>query len=306
MTTTSSTSLRSGQAVPATRSTIGLFIFVVLAWSLNWVVMKLAVHDIAPLWAITMRTALAAILLFPILYLNRQLILPPRSDYPVVVSISLFHMVGFAALMTLGLTHISAGRAIVLGYTTPLWVAPAAFFFLKEKMSIRQMLGMVIGIGGLLLFVGSNASDWRSKDAIWGNVLPLLASLSWSVSIIYTRAHRWTATPLQLMPWQCLLATVVLSGLALGLEGLPPTRVSSATALALAYNGVIGTALGFWAMTVVNRRVPATTSALGVLATPILGIGIAAVVLGERIELVLILSALVIVIGLFVGRQAPH
>lgn len=306
MTTTSSTSLRSGQPVPATRSTIGLFIFVVLAWSLNWVVMKLAVHDIAPLWAITMRTALAAILLFPILYLNRQLILPPRSDYPVVVSISLFHMVGFAALMTLGLTHISAGRAIVLGYTTPLWVAPAAFVFLKEKMSIQQMLGMAIGIGGLLLLVGSNASDWRSKDAIWGNVLPLLASLSWSVSIIYTRAHRWTATPLQLMPWQCLLATVVLSGLALGLEGLPPTRVSSATALALAYNGVIGTALGFWAMTVVNRRVPATTSALGVLATPILGIGIAAVVLGERIELVLILSALVIVIGLFVGRQAPH
>nr|WP_148289203.1 DMT family transporter [Herbaspirillum sp. B65] len=162
MTTTSSTSLRSGQAVPATRSTIGLFIFVVLAWSLNWVVMKLAVHDIAPLWAITMRTALAAILLFPILYLNRQLILPPRSDYPVVVSISLFHMVGFAALMTLGLTHISAGRAIVLGYTTPLWVAPAAVVFLKEKMSIREMLGMVIGIGGLLLLVGSNASDWRA------------------------------------------------------------------------------------------------------------------------------------------------
>lgn len=303
MTSTSSTSSHSGQPVPATWSTIGLFIFVVLAWSLNWVVMKLAVHDIAPLWAVAARTALAAILLFPILYLNRQLILPPRSDYPVIVSISLFHMVGFAALMTLGLTHISAGRAIVLGYTTPLWVAPAAFVFLKEKMSIRQMLGMVISIGGLLLLVGSNASDWRSRDAIWGNALPLLASLSWSVSIIYTRAHRWTATPLQLMPWQCLLATLVLSGLALGLEGLPPTHVSSATVFALAYNGAIGTALGFWAMTVVNRRVSAATSALGVLATPVLGIGIAAVVLGERIELALILSAVIILVGLVLGRQ---
>lgn len=303
MTSTSSTSSHSGQPVPATWSTIGLFIFVVLAWSLNWVVMKLAVHDIAPLWAVAVRTALAAILLFPILYLNRQLILPPRSDYPVIISISLFHMVGFAALMTLGLTHISAGRAIVLGYTTPLWVAPAAFVFLKEKMSIRQMLGMVISIGGLLLLVGSNASDWRSRDAIWGNVLPLLASLSWSVSIIYTRAHRWAATPLQLMPWQCLLATLVLSGLALGLEGLPPAHVSSATVFALAYNGAIGTALGFWAMTVVNRRVSAATSALGVLATPVLGIGIAAVVLGERIELALILSAVIILVGLVLGRQ---
>ena len=42
-------------------STIGLFAFVVLAWSLNWVVMKLAVREVTPLWAVAIRTGLAAL-----------------------------------------------------------------------------------------------------------------------------------------------------------------------------------------------------------------------------------------------------
>ncbi|CAN5207738.1 DMT family transporter [soil metagenome] len=303
MTSVSHATLPAGRPASTALSTVGLFIFVVLAWSLNWVVMKLAVADITPLWAVTIRTALAAAVLFPGLYATGQLVRPPRADYPVILVISLFHMVAFAALLTAGLTYVSAGRAIVLGYTTPLWVAPAALLFLKERMSIRQIVGIGIGMTGLLLLVGPGAFDWNSKDAILGHGLPMLAAISWSVSIVYTRAHRWTATPLQLMPWQCLLATVVLAILAFTFEGPPPVRMSTTTVLALAYNGVIGTALGFWAMTVVNRRVPATTAALGVLATPAFGIGLATVFLGERLDPMLILSALAIMAGVAIGAM---
>lgn len=298
--------LPAAPAAPALRTTIGLFLFVVLAWSLNWVVMKLAVRDITPLWAVTVRTALAAAVLIPALHARGQLVRPPRADYPIVLVISLFHMVAFAALMTAGLTYASAGRTIVLGYTTPLWVAPAAWLFLKERMSARQVVGIAIGMAGLLLLIGPGAFDWTSRQAVPGSVLPILAAMCWSVSIVYTRGHRWTATPLQLMPWQCLLATAVLAVLAFVMEGPPPIRLGTPALLALAYNGVIGTALGFWAMTVVNRRVPAATAAMGVLATPAVGIGLAAVFLGEGLDPVLVLSALVILTGLAIGakRQA--
>src|SRR5262245_33697422 len=102
----------------------GLFVFVVFAWGLNWVVMKIVVKEIAPVWAVALRTRIAVAVLVPAVAVTGQLILPARSDLPVVLVISLFHMVAFAALMTAGLKHVSAGRTIVLGYTTPLWVAP--------------------------------------------------------------------------------------------------------------------------------------------------------------------------------------
>lgn len=303
--TTTSQAIAPGEAPAAASSlsTLALFGFVVTAWSLNWVVMKVAVQEVRPLWAVAIRTALAALVLFPPLLATGRLRRPPRADLPVLLAISLFHMTAFAALMTMGLALVPAGRAIVLGYTTPLWVAPAAFVFLGERISARQSAGIVVGLVGLLLLFGPASLDWGNRQALLGQVLLLAAALCWSVSIVYTRAHRWVATPLQLMPWQCLLATIVLASLAFLVEGPPPdpSRTSTAALLALAYNGVIGTALGFWAMTVVNRRVPAATAALGVLATPVLGIGLSAAFLGEGLDPMLILSAFIILAGIAMG-----
>lgn len=287
------------------QSVIGLFAFVVIAWSLNWVVMKLAVADVPSLWAVTIRTALAAAVLVPALLAVGQLALPPRGDYPIVLVISFFHMVAFAALMTAGLIIAPAGRVIVLGYTTPLWVAPAAFVLLGERVTKRQTAGIGLGMVGLLLLAGLGAIDWGNGQAVLGNALPLLAALCWSVSIIAIRGHRWTATPFQLLPWQCLVATGVLATLAFLIEGPPPLRIGTPALLALSYNGVIGTALGYWAMTVVNRRVPAATAALGVLVTPALGIGLASVILGEGLDPTLLISATVIAAGVVIGRSPP-
>jgi drug/metabolite transporter (DMT)-like permease len=288
---------------PSVPATIALFVFVVLAWSLNWVVMKLAVQEVTPLWAVAIRTALATLVLFPSLLVTGQLAVPPRADLPVLAVISLFHMVAFAALMTVGLTIVPASRAIVLGYTTPLWVAPAALLFLGERIPPRLFVGILIGLAGMLLLFGPGSLDWGSSGALLGHGLVVLAAMCWSVSIVYTRAHHWTTTPLKLMPWQCLLATVMLSGLAFLVEGAPPSRMGTSALLALTYNGVIGTALGFWAMTVLNRRVPATTASLGVVATPVVGIGLSAVVLGEGLDPVLLLSALMILVGIMVGAS---
>ena len=283
--------------------TFGLFAFVVVAWSLNWVVMKLAVQEVRPLWAVAIRTALAALVLFPSLLVTKQLRRPPRADLPVLLAISLFHMTAFAAFMTAGLALVPAGRAIVLGYTTPLWVAPAAFLFLGERISTRQSVGLAVGLAGLLLLFGPVSLDWGNRQALLGQGLLLVAALCWSVSIVYTRAHRWVTTPLQLMPWQCLLATMVLTTLAFLIEGAPPDpgRLSTPALLALSYNGVIGTALGFWAMTVVGRRVPAATASLGVLATPVLGIGLSTVILQEGLDPMLVLAAAIILTGIALG-----
>ncbi|WP_419828626.1 DMT family transporter [Methylobacterium sp.] len=302
MTSSSATTVLGRRPSPASAlSTLGLFAFVVVAWSLNWVVIKVAVREITPLWAVAIRTVLAILVLFPALLATGHLVRPPRADLPVVLVIALFHMVAFAALMTVGMTFVPASRAIVLGYTTPLWVAPAAFLFLGERITTRQAIGIAIGLFGLLLLLGPSGLDWGSPAALYGNGLLLLAALSWSVSLVYTRGHRWTATPLQLMPWQCLLASSVLVGLALLVDGAPSPRMSASVLIALAYNGVIGTALGFWAMTVVSRRLPAAKASLGLLATPVLGIGLSAVFLGEGLDPVLVLSAFAILAGVALG-----
>lgn len=279
----------------------GLLVFIVFAWALNWVVMKVAVQEISPLWAVAIRTVIAVAVLVPGVALSGQLALPKRGDVPVVLVISLFHMTAFAVLMTIGLKYLPAGRAIVLGYTTPLWVAPAAWIFLKEPLPWLRLLGVALGLGGVFVLFDPARFDWGSRETVLGNGLVLLSAMCWSISIVYTRAHKWIGTPFQLIVWQTMLAAIVLIALAFALEGKPNLSLSAPAIWSLVYNGAIGTALGFWAMMIVNKELPATVTSLSVLATPVVGMFLSALVLHEQIDLPLIVASLMITTGIAMG-----
>jgi drug/metabolite transporter (DMT)-like permease len=278
-----------------------LFGFVIVAWGLNWTVTKLIVTQVTPLWTTAIRTGIGALALLAMLAASKQFRIPKRGDVPVVLAISLFHMVAFAALMTTGLKYVPVGRSIVLGYTTPLWVAPAAWLLLTEDLAARQVIGIVIGLTGLAIMFNPSAFDWTNCDAVLGNGLLLLSALAWSVSILYTRAHRWIATPFQLVFWQALLATILLTILALIIEGELHIVWSDTLIMWFAYSGLVGTALGFWAMTVVGRSVPATTTSLGILATPIVGIASSVAFLGEQVDQALLIATTMIIVGIGIG-----
>lgn len=300
----------SAKTAPSERSAVrlvvlvGLFLFVILAWGLTWVAMKIVVREITPIWAVAMRTWIAVAILLPVLALSGQLVVPSRGDVPVIAVIALFHMVAFAALMTVGLKFLPAGRAVILGYTTPLWVAPAAWLFLKEQASLKQLVGIVIGLAGVILLFDPSTFDWRDQSQVVGNGLILGAALCWSVSIVYTRAHTWIATPFQLVLWQVLLAALVLTVLAVAVEGGPSVSLSATALAALFYNGAIGTALGFWAMTVVNKELPAVVTSLGVLGTPVVGLVLSAMILGERVDVRLVVASGLIIAGIGIGTIA--
>lgn len=280
---------------------VGLFLFVIFAWGLNWVSMKVLVRELTPVWAVALRTWIAVVVLVPAVLLSGQFVVPRRGDLPVVFVIAMFHMVAFAVLMAAGLQYIPAGRAIVLGYTTPLWVAPAAWLFLREPLSLQRIAGIGLGMAGLLLLFEPGAFHWHDGHLILGNALILAAALCWSVSIVYTRAHRWLATPFQLVLWQALLAAVSLTLVAIVLEGPPRVSLSARAMAALIYNGVIGTALGYWAMAEVNKALPAVVTSLGLLGTPVVGLGLSVLLLGERADPTLVISGLLILAGILLG-----
>ncbi|WP_322051566.1 DMT family transporter [Paraburkholderia bannensis] len=289
---------------PSKNMAMFLFAIVIASWGTMWVVIKVIVEEISPLWAIAIRNGAAAVGLSFVLLLTGRFIVPRRGDWPIVLVISLFHMTAFAVLMTIGLKYVPVGRSVVLGYTTPLWVAPAAWLLLKEPMPGRRIVGVVIGLVGTCLLFNPASFDWHNTHAVFGNALLLIAALCWSVSILYTRVHRWVSTPIQLVPWQALISSIVLAVLATALEGWPHIPPSFKLISAFGYCSIVGVVIAYWAMTIVNSSLPATTTSLGVLATPIVGIVVSALALGERIDTGLLVSAAMIIAGIALGTTA--
>ena len=278
-----------------------LFAIVVVTWGLNWTVTKTIVDGVTPLWATAIRSAIATVILFGLLLARGQFVVPRRGDVPVVLVVTLFHMVAFAALVAFSLQFVPVGRSIVLGYTTPLWVAPGAWLLLGEPVTRPRLAGICLGLAGLAVLFNPLDFDWNNDAALIGNGLVLLAALSWAVSILYVRAHRWISTPFQLVFWQALLATAILSTLALSIDGVPRITWNSSLAGAFLYAGIFGTALAYWAMAMVNRSLPATTTSLGILATPVVGMASSTIVLGEPLELPVIVAMAMIVSGIAIG-----
>ena len=276
-------------------------IMVVLAWGLVWPVNKVLLESLSPLWLIALRSALATVALFALTLARGRPTLPPRADLPVLLSITLLHMVGFGVLATWGLQLVDTGRSVVLAYTTPLWVMPGASLFLREPLTRRRLAGVAVGLVGLLVLFNPLAFDWTSRPALLGNGAILLAALLWAASILHIRGHAWRSTPFDLAPWEMLLATVLLVPLAFATEGPAAVEWDARLLALLLYAAIPGTALAYWATAMASRALPAVTTSLGLLATPVVSVTVATLWLGEPLTMSLVAAIVLILGGIALG-----
>jgi drug/metabolite transporter (DMT)-like permease len=278
---------------------------VVLAWGLTWPVNKALLRYLPPLWAVALRTAIAALALVAVAWLRGRLVPPPRGDVPVLLSITLLHMVGFTVLSTWGLALVPAGRSVVLAYTTPLWVIPGAWLFLGERLTRRRAVGVGIGLLGLLVLFNPSALDWSDRGVVLGHLAIVAAAMLWAGSILHIRGHPWRSTPFELLPWETLLATGILTVLAMAFSTFPAVEWTPTVVLLVLYASLPGSALAYWAVAMASRKLPAVTTSLGLLATPVVSVIAAWMFLGEPLTPTLIVAVVLILGGVALGTTEP-
>jgi len=264
---------------------ITLLVLVILLWGVNWPVMKEVVGHMPPISFVASRLLLGAVSLLIFTAALRQLRLPSKADLPVILSVGGLQMGVFTLLVTIAVQYVPAGRAGILAYTTPLWVVPLALIFLKEKVGWAKAGGLLVGLAGVGVLFNPAAFDWTQRPVLLGNGLLMLAALIWACNIVHVRRHRWVGTPLQLAPWQMMLAASMATIAALLTEDQSHIDWSGQLVVLLIYNGPIATAFCFWAMVTVNRALPAITTSLSILGVPVVGLLSSAIWLREPLTL---------------------
>jgi drug/metabolite transporter (DMT)-like permease len=124
----------------------------------------------------------------------------------------------------------------------------------------------------------------------------LFAAFCWAASIVHIRGHTWRSTPFQLVPWEALLATVVLFLIAPLAAPWVPVDWDAKLIVLLLATSIFGVAIPYWAIAMAGRRLSAITVSQGLLGAPIVGIAVATIALGEVPDLS-VWIALVLVIG---------
>jgi drug/metabolite transporter (DMT)-like permease len=212
-------------------------------------------------------------------------------------------MAAYSALTGLALTQLPAGRASVLGFSTPLWVVPLAVWRGQERPTPSALLGVGVGLGGILVIALPTMLRGGAHQAA-PYLMLTAAAFAWAITIVFVREHRFDADPLALAPWQTLVASAVLFVVAIASEGPPPSVVGARAVAALLYVGPVATAFAYWAMVEIGRRIPASTLSVALLATPSLGLAISALVQRERIDAPLLAGIALVAAGIRLATMA--
>lgn len=275
---------------------------VVLAWGVNFVVIKVGLHGVPPLLLGALRFLLAA---FPAVLFVKRPKLPLRWLFAYGATISFGQFVFLFTAMYVGMP---AGLASVVLQAQAFFTLVFAAIFLGERFRAQNVIGLLIAAAGLAV-IGLQSSSAAAVGAqamtAAGFVLTLCAACMWALGNIVTKKVG-KVDLVGLVVWASLIPPLPFLVLSYFIEG--PQRIETALAGigvdsigAIVYLAFVATILGYSLWSRLLSKYPASQVAPFSLLVPIVGLAAAALLLGERLSAAQIGGAALVMAGLAVN-----
>ena len=132
-----------------------LSLFSALGWSVGSVLLQIGVAEVDPIDANFVRMIFGAGIIAPLFLgsVRRGMPKPTRKATKIILVAAFFGMAWGSLLYTYAVKMIGASVASVLGSISPLFALPISIFFLKEKVTFRSILGILLTVSGVILVV---------------------------------------------------------------------------------------------------------------------------------------------------------
>ncbi|SIT50844.1 cysteine and O-acetyl-L-serine efflux system [Paraburkholderia piptadeniae] len=272
-----------------------LALVVVLAWGVNFVVIKVGLHGVPPMLLGGLRFTLAAI---PAVFFIRRPKMPWRWLIAYGTTISLGQ---FAFLFSAMYVGMPAGLASLVLQAQAFFTLGFAALFLHERFRAQNVLGLVIAAIGLAL-IGMQGGHAMT---LTGFILTLCAAVMWALGNIVTKKVG-KVDLVGLVVWGSLVPPVPFFVLSYLLEG--PQRIEAvltgigmSSVFAIVYLAFVATLLGYVLWSRLLSRYPAGQVAPFSLLVPIIGLASASVLLGESLSAAQVGGAALVMAGLAVN-----
>lgn len=290
-----------------TRKQLLALIALTLMWGVNWPMMKLSLRELSPLYFRAITMTLGASWLWLFFKMRGVRMLPQGTEWKTVAMLALPNMLGWHTISIFGVKELSSGRAAILGFTMPIWTVLLGALFLGQKLTLRVAWATLAVAAAIALLMAHELHNLtgRPLGVLWME----LAALSWAIGTLMMRRLTITLPTEALAVWMMLLTSVCLWVLALVAEPVSSFQFSPTMWGSLVYGVFINYGFAQIIWFGLARNLPPATSAMSVMAIPLIGTLSATIVVGEvphwqdYVAVVLVMSAIAAV--LLPARQKP-
>jgi drug/metabolite transporter (DMT)-like permease len=222
--------------------------------------------------------------------------------------LGLLQTTGMIGLLMWALQSGAAGRVSALVYTMPFWTLVLSWALLGERITGLRWLAVAFSLAGLVLVL----DPVHLGGSLESKLLAIGAGISWALSAIVAKKirARGPTDVINLTAWQMLYGSIPIIIIAVFVHSRPIEWTGGFIG-ALAYNVIPATALAWALWLYVLQVLPTGVAGISTLATPVIGIGSAALVLHEHVTgmegagMACIIAALLVLAiqGLLAGRR---
>lgn len=292
-----------------------LYLLVALTWGSSFLFAKIGLDGLAPQQVATVRTVLGAVTLVLVLLATRRRWPREPKVWAHLLVVSVFLNAVPSSLMAWAEQTVPSGLASIYNATTPIMtMAALAVLVPSEKLRGRQVVGIVLGIVGVLVLVGpwDVIGDPAVLASIPGQVALLGMTACYGIGLAYLRRVAVTSSydPVTLATVQLTLASGLLLLVAPAIA-TGPVQLDWRIVAAMVALGCVGTGLAYaWNTRLVQAWGAGRASTVTYL-TPVVGVALGVLVLGERVRWNEPVGGLVVLVGIALAsgvltrRRAP-
>ncbi|MCW2838118.1 MAG: Permease of the drug/metabolite transporter superfamily, partial [Marmoricola sp.] len=276
----------------------------VLVWSSGYIAGPYGVEAMSPLMLVAARFVLAALVALALARALRGPLRVTRRD-AVRIGLSGFVLNGvqFGAMYLAFDAGLGATLASLMHSLSPVLTALLAAAFLGERLTRLQVLGFVIGVGGVLLVLGP---DVDAAGGVVGIACGVVSVLGLSIGTLGQRWIGHAPDPLWSGTIQFGVAAPPLLALALVVEGTDVVRDPAAAGIALVYLAVVNSVLGLGLLGILVRAGGAGAAASVFFLMPPVTAVLAWMTLGETLGAREIAGLVITVVGVAAATRGSR
>ena len=269
-------------------------------WGLNQVAAKAALPEVPPLWQAAARSVFGAALVWAWSRLRGIAVFGRDATWRGGLLAGLLFGAEFICIFV-GLQFTTASRMVVFIYISPFVVALGMPFIARsERLSRLQIAGLVIAFGGVAWAFAEGCGRPAAGAQQWlGDALGVAAGVLWGTTTLAIRATALaSASAEKTLLYQLAVSGVLLSAAAL-VAGPPlPASLSMLAWSSMTFQVVIVSFASYLVWFWLIRRYPATRLASFTLLTPVFGMLMGALLLGEPVTARLVVALLAVATGI--------
>ena len=278
----------------------GTFAALCVIWGVPYFFIKVALTEVPPLGVAWARIALGAMVLLPVAWHRGSLRGLGLHKRPVLAYAFAELVIPFA-LISVGEQWVTSSLAGILIATVPMMVILLSpLFGVRERLSLRRLCGLVIGLVGVVTLLGLDAVDgvlgWVGVACI------VLATLGYAIATLIVQRHLAGADELGAVATSLGIATIVL--LPTTLWSLPARVPSLLVLTSLVVLGVVCSALALWLFVYLIAQIGAARAAVITYVNPAVAALLGVMVLHEPFGPGAVLGLALILLGSWLATHS--